>query len=56
MLYCDLTAGTMENNRTGEQYAGSPIVRSGMVFFPITALSRLRAENCTSAALNEVTA
>ena len=41
MLYCDLTAGTMENNRTGEQYAGSPIVRSGMVFFPITALAKM---------------
>lgn len=38
LLYCDLTAGTMENNRTGEVYAGSPIVRSGMVFFPISAL------------------
>ena len=41
VLYCDLTAGTMENNRTGEQYAGSPIVRSGMVFFPITALVKM---------------
>ena len=41
VLYCDLTAGTMENNRTGEQYAGSPIVRSGMVFFPITALAKM---------------
>ena len=41
VLYCDLTAGTMENNRTGEQYAGSPIVRSGMVFFPITALAKI---------------
>ena len=40
-LYCDLTAGTMENNRTGEQYAGLPIVRSGMVFFPITALAKM---------------
>lgn len=40
-LYCDLTAGTMENNRAGEQYAGSPIVRSGMVFFPITALAKM---------------
>ena len=41
VLYCDLTAGTMENNRTGEQYVGSPIVRSGMVFFPITALAKM---------------
>ena len=41
VLYCDLTAGTMENSRTGEQYAGSPIVRSGMVFFPITALAKI---------------
>lgn len=41
VLYCDLTAGTMENNRTGEQYVGSPIVRSGMVFFPITALAKI---------------
>lgn len=41
VLYCDLTAGTMENNRTGEQYAGSPIVRSGMVFFPITSLAKM---------------
>lgn len=41
VLYCNLTAGTMENNRTGEQYAGSPIVRSGMVFFPITALAKM---------------
>ena len=41
VLYCDLTAGTMENNRTGEQYTGSPIVRSGMVFFPITALVKM---------------
>lgn len=41
VLYCDLTAGTMENNRTGEQYAGSPIVRSGIVFFPITALAKM---------------
>lgn len=41
VLYCDLTAGTMENNRTGEQYTGSPIVRSGMVFFPITALAKI---------------
>ena len=41
VLYCDLTAGTMDNNRTGEQYAGSPIVRSGMVFFPITALAKI---------------
>ena len=41
VLYCDLTAGTMENNRTDEQYAGSPIVRSGMVFFPITALAKI---------------
>jgi len=41
VLYCDLTAGTMENNRAGEQYAGSPIVRSGMVFFPITALAKM---------------
>lgn len=41
VLYCDLTAGTMENNRTGEQYADSPIVRSGMVFFPITALAKI---------------
>ena len=41
VLYCDLTAATMENNRTGEQYAGSPIVRSGMVFFPITALAKI---------------
>lgn len=41
VLYCDLTAGTMENNRTGEQNAGSPIVRSGMVFFPITALAKM---------------
>ena len=41
VLYCDLTAGTMENNRTGEQYAGSPVVRSGMVFFPITALAKI---------------
>lgn len=41
VLYCDLTTGTMENNRTGEQYAGSPIVRSGMVFFPITALAKM---------------
>ena len=41
VLYCDLTAGTMENNRTGEPYAGSPIVRSGMVFFPITALAKI---------------
>lgn len=41
VLYCDLTAGTMENNHTGEQYAGSPIVRSGMVFFPITALAKM---------------
>ena len=41
VLYCDLTAGTMENNRTGEQYAGLPIVRSGMVFFPITALAKI---------------
>ena len=41
VLYCDLIAGTMENNRTGEQYAGSPIVRSGMVFFPITALAKI---------------
>ena len=41
VLYCDLIAGTMENNRTGEQYAGSPIVRSGMVFFPITALVKM---------------
>ena len=41
VLYCDLTAGTMENNRTGEQYAGLPIVRSGMVFFPITALAKM---------------
>lgn len=41
VLYCDLTAGTMENNRTGEQYAGSPIVRSGIVFFPITALAKI---------------
>lgn len=31
----------MENNRTGEQYTGSPIVRSGMVFFPITALAKM---------------
>ena len=41
VLYCDLTSGTMENNRTGEQYAGLPIVRSGMVFFPITALAKM---------------
>lgn len=41
VLYCDLTAGTMENNRASEQYAGSPIVRSGMVFFPITALAKM---------------
>lgn len=41
VLYCDLTAGTMENNRAGEQYAVSPIVRSGMVFFPITALAKM---------------
>lgn len=41
VLYCDLTAGTMENNRTGEQYADSPVVRSGMVFFPITALAKI---------------
>ncbi len=41
VLYCDLTAGTMENNRTGERYAGSPIVRGGMVFFPISALAKL---------------
>ena len=41
VLYCDLTAGTMENNRTGEQCTGSPIVRSGMVFFPITALAKM---------------
>ena len=41
VLYCDLTAGTMENNRTGEQYVGSHIVRSGMVFFPITALAKI---------------
>lgn len=41
VLYCDLTAGTMKNNRAGEQYAGSPIVRSGMVFFPITALAKM---------------
>lgn len=41
VLYCGLTAGTMENNRTGEQYTGSPIVRSGMVFFPITALAKM---------------
>ena len=41
VLYCDLTAGTMENNRTGEKYTGSPIVRSGMVFFPITALAKI---------------
>ena len=41
VLYCDLTAGTMENNRTGEKYTGSPIVRSGMVFFPITALAKM---------------
>ena len=41
VLYCDLTVGTMENNRTGEQYTGSPIVRSGMVFFPITALAKI---------------
>lgn len=41
VLYCDLTAGTMENNRTGEQYTSSPIVRSGMVFFPITALAKM---------------
>ena len=41
VLYCDLTAGTMEDNRTGEKYTGSPIVRSGMVFFPITALAKM---------------
>lgn len=41
VLYCDLAAGTMENNRTGERYAGSPIVRGGMVFFPISALTRM---------------
>lgn len=41
VLYCDLTAGTMQNNRTGEKYTGSPIVRSGMVFFPITALAKM---------------
>ena len=41
VLYCDLTAGTMEKNRTGEKYTGSPIVRSGMVFFPITALAKM---------------
>lgn len=38
LLYCDLTDGTMVNNRTGERYAGSPVVRSGMVFFPIHVL------------------
>ena len=43
VLYCDLTAGTMENNRTGEKYTGSPIVRSGMVFFPIPALAKMFA-------------
>lgn len=41
LLYCDLAEGTMENNRTGERYAGSPIVRSGMVFFPITVLAKI---------------
>lgn len=41
LLYCNLAEGTMENNRTGERYAGSPIVRSGMVFFPISALVSL---------------
>ena len=50
VLYCDLTAGTMENNRTGEQYAGSPIVRSGMVFFPITALAKTYLHDAMTAA------
>lgn len=38
-LYCDLTDGTMKNNRTGEYFSGSPIVRDGMVFFPISTVA-----------------
>lgn len=41
LLYCDLADGTMVNNRTGERYVGSPIVRSGMVFFPINVLASI---------------
>ena len=41
VLYCDLTIGSMENNRTGERYAGTPILRNGMVFFPISALTKM---------------
>ncbi len=41
LLYCDLAEGTMINNRTGERYAGSPIVRGSMVFFPVNVLASI---------------
>lgn len=41
VLYCDLTAGTMENSRTGERYTGVPLVRYDTVFFPISVLVRI---------------
>ena len=41
VLYCDLTTGIMENNRTGERYAGAAVVKSGMVFFPIAAVAKM---------------
>ena len=41
VLYCDLTTGIMENNRTGERYAGTTVVKGGMVFFPIAAVAKM---------------
>lgn len=40
-LYCDLTEGTMRNNRTGEYYSGAPIVRDGTVFFPVSVVASM---------------
>lgn len=43
VLYCDLTTGIMENNRTGERYAGTTVVKGGMVFFPIAVVAKMFA-------------
>lgn len=38
-MYCDLAAGTIEDNTTHEIYNGSVIVKGDMVFFPINVLA-----------------
>ena len=38
-MYCDLVAGTIEDNTTHEIYNGSAIVKGDMVFFPINVLA-----------------